>query len=80
MNDESIVDIWIGLREYIDKKQIESAVTKFVDILVDNGVDDSMLRECIGHDNDLDNAIEYYLDEYPDEDEVDYDSQDWDED
>ena len=43
---------------------------KFVDIAMDNGVQDEELKELIGHDDELDEAIRYNLD--IEEDEEDY--------
>ena len=62
MNEEQIIDIWTLFKEYIDKKQIDIVVEKFVDLLADYGVNDETLKESLGHDSDLDKAILYYLD------------------
>ena len=80
MNEDNIVDIWTGLKEFFDKKTIETVASKYVDVLADNGVEDHIFKAAIGGDEDLDAAIEYYLDETSDsdEDEVDYGSQDYD--
>lgn len=61
MTDDQIIDIWLGLKEYFDKKQIEAIASKYIDLLVDNGVFDQTLTLSLGHDHDLDRAIEYYL-------------------
>jgi hypothetical protein len=80
MNEDNIVDIWTGLKEFFDKKTIETVASKYVDILADNGVEDHVFKAAIGGDEDLDAAIEYYLDESPsgDDEEIDYDSRDYD--
>jgi hypothetical protein len=62
MNDEEIADIWMLFKEYLDKKHIEMAAEKYVDLLADYGVDDNTLRELFGHDKYLDSAVNYYLD------------------
>lgn len=81
MNEDHIVDIWTGLKEFFDKKQIETIASKYVDILADNGVQDHVFKAALGGDEDLDEAIEYYLDDWSEEDdEVDYDAEDWDSD
>jgi hypothetical protein len=82
LNEDHIVDIWCGLKEFFDKKAIETVASKYVDILADNGVQDHVFKAAIGGDEDLDAAIEYYLDDWDDssEEETDYDSADWDED
>lgn len=75
LNESQIADIWIMFKEYLDKKQIGLVAEKYVDLLADYGVDDDVLEEVIGTDNDLDEAINYYLeidnDLYDDDDEED---------
>ena len=79
LNEDNIIDIWTGLKEFFDKKAIETVASKYVDVLADNGVEDHVFKAAIGGDEDLDAAIEYYLDDTDgDEDEVDYDAQDYD--
>ena len=70
------------LKEFFDKKQIETVASKYVDVLADNGVQDHVFKAAIGGDEDLDNAIEYYLDDWDGEadEEPDYDSEDWEDD
>jgi hypothetical protein len=63
MDENQIIDIWSVFKEYIDKKSVEDVAERFVDTLVDYGVSDFTLRDCLGQDNTLDEAIEYYLDE-----------------
>ena len=46
----------------LDKKHIELAAEKFVDLLADYGVGDITFKEVTGTDRYLDNAINYYLD------------------
>jgi hypothetical protein len=78
MNEDNIIDIWVGMKEFIEKKALETAASKYVDILADNGVEDHVLKAAIGGDEDLDAAIEYYLDDAFLEEEEDIDT-DWDE-
>jgi hypothetical protein len=79
INEDHIVDIWMGLKEFFDKKQIETIASKYVDVLADNGVEDHIFKAALGGDEDLDNAIEYYLDDWDgDEEETDYGAEDWD--
>ena len=75
MDEDQIADIWNLFKNYLDKKQPELVAEKFVDLLVDYGVDDSTLKSSLGNDKLLDAAIQYYLE---DEDEEDYE-QEWDE-
>ena len=73
MKETQIVEIWSLFKEYLDKKTLEMVAEKYVDLLADYGIDDFILKEAIGVDSDLDNAIGYYL-------ELDnVDSSEWDE-
>ena len=47
MNDEQIVDVWNLFKNYLDKKHIETAAERFVDLLADYGVDDITFKECL---------------------------------
>jgi hypothetical protein len=75
MNEELVADIWTLLKPFLDKKQVELAAEKYVDTLIDYGMDDTQLQDILGIDKDLDYAITYYLEM----DEVDIDEEDWDE-
>ncbi len=70
MKEEQIVEIWSLFREYIDKKNLDVVAEKYVDLLADYGIDDLVLKESMGADNELDNAIIYYLD-------IDDDEKEW---
>jgi hypothetical protein len=72
MNEEQIADIWTMFKEYLDKKHVEMAAERFIDLLADYGVSDETFKECFGHDAVLDSAIKYYL-ELDDELDDDYD-------
>lgn len=69
MNDEFFADIWMLFKEYFDKKHIELAAEKYIDMLIDYGVDDTRLKELLGTDKHLDAAIQYYLEMDADTDE-----------
>ena len=61
--DESIIsDVWSTMKEFLDKKHIDMAAEKYVDLLADYGVSDQTLTECLGTEAHLDQAINYYLD------------------
>ena len=77
MNEENIVEVWTLFKEYLDKKQIEVVAEKFIDLMADYGVSDETLKESLGVDSSLDEAIYYYLD--LDADDNDTDDEDWDE-
>lgn len=73
MNEEFVADLWNLFKEYLDKKHIDMAAERFVDMLVDYGMADVQLQEMLGSDKVLDAAIQYYLEM---DDDSDYDE--WD--
>jgi len=62
MDESQIVDTWTLFKEYIDKKNVEVAAERFIDMLADYGIDDHTLTQALGTDNNLDEAINYFLD------------------
>jgi len=78
MNDTQIAEIWVFFKEYLRKEDISVAAESFVDLLADFGVKDRVLENALGTDPDLDNAIEYYLEDDSEEEEYDegYDDDD----
>lgn len=81
MNENQIADIWLLVKEYTDKKVLSALAERYVELLVDHGVSDRLLKESTGHDAVLDDAIDYYLDNSEDEDDTDIeDNWDFDED
>jgi hypothetical protein len=71
LNEQQIGDIWVFFTEFIEKKQLETAAERYVDLLADFGTTDRVMQGAIGIDPVLDQAIEYYMDEESDEDDVD---------
>lgn len=63
MDSDIIVNFWCCVKDYLDKKQVEIAAEKYVDLLADYGVSDLTFKDCLGNDEHLDSAIEYYLDD-----------------
>ncbi len=81
MNENQIADIWMLFKEYLDKKTIDLAAERYVDLLADHGISDKIIGSAVGYDDALDEAIEYYLDEDSDEDDdLNEDNWDYDED
>jgi sulfur carrier protein ThiS len=76
MDESHIVDIWTLFKEYVDKKHIEMAAERYIDLLADYGIADDTLIASVGSDVILDHAISYYLD--IDEDVLEEET-DWDE-
>jgi hypothetical protein len=79
MNENQIADIWLLFKEYTDKKAIESLAERYVDLLADHGISDKVLKEAIGFESALDDAIEYYLDQDSEESLDEEDNWDFDE-
>lgn len=81
MNENQIADIWLLFKEYVDKKTLEGLAERYVDLLADHGISDRVLKEALGYDESLDEAIDYYLDqEDTDEDGEEEDNWDYNED
>ena len=72
LNETQIGDIWMLFADYVDKKQLEVAAERYIDLLADYGVSDRTLQGATGVDGTLDSAIEYYLDEPESDDDEDY--------
>ncbi|NDG28513.1 hypothetical protein EB118_00215 [bacterium] len=77
MNENQIADIWMLFKEYVDKKNVEAVAERYVDLLADHGISDKVMESATGVDDDLDTAIEYYLDQ-GDEETEDYEEDNWD--
>lgn len=76
MNENQIADIWLLIKEYVDKKTIEALAERYVDLLADHGISDKTLKESLGFDDVLDDAIDYYLDQ--DSEDEPEEEEDWD--
>jgi hypothetical protein len=75
-DDESVIaEVWTVFKEYLDKKSVEAAAERFVDLLADYGVGDDTMAQAMGADFELDKAINYYLD--MDESDVLDEVEDW---
>ena len=70
MTEDMISDFWLMFKEYLDKKHLEDAAERYVDLLADYGAKDETLQECLGTDALLDNAIHYYLEDDLDDDNL----------
>jgi hypothetical protein len=71
LNETQIADVWILFSEFLDKKQVDLAAERYVELLADYGVTDRILEGATGNDDILDRAIEFYLDD-PDNADDDY--------
>jgi hypothetical protein len=58
-----VVEIWQFFKEYVDRKQpMDVVAEKYVDMMADYGVEDEEFQNAMGADEDLDQAIQYFLD------------------
>ena len=76
MEESHITEIWQLFKEYLDKKNIDIAAERYVDLLADYGVQDDVLINALGADSYLDSAINYFLD-LDDADKFDDEIEDW---
>lgn len=73
MKDDLIVDIWNTFIEHVPEKIKKDIACDFVNVLLDNGVKESVLEGLIGVDSHLDAAIEYAIDGSDHDEDVDED-------
>ena len=68
-----LIDMWNLIKSYVPVKDRSIVAEKFVNISMDNGIEDEELKELMGHDDELDEAITYNLDlEKDDMEDYDY--------
>lgn len=73
LNETQIGDVWLLFSDHIDKKHLDEVAERYVELLVDNGVNDRTLQHSTGVDPVLDQAIQYYLeDNDEDQEELDF--------
>ena len=77
MKEDLIADIWTLVVEHIPEKHRSATAGEFVNTLLDYGIKESVLKDLIGVDSYLDDAIEYAIDgeEIEDEDEDYYEDE-----
>jgi hypothetical protein len=71
MKEDLIADIWTLVIEHIPEKHRKDLAADFVNTLLDYGIKESMLKDLIGVDGYLDDAIDYATDGEEIEDEDD---------
>jgi hypothetical protein len=77
MNENQIADIWMLFKEYVDKKTQDAVAERYVELLADYGISDSVFEGASGTDDVLDDAINYYLEETSEEEEG-FEEDNWD--
>jgi hypothetical protein len=72
MKEDLIADIWTLVIEHIPEKHRKDLAADFVNTLLDYGIKETVLKDLIGVDGYLDDAINYAIDGEEIEDEDDY--------
>ena len=73
MEIQMLIDMWGLVKAYVNVKERDVVATKFVDIALDNGIAEEELKELIGLDDELDEAVREMLDADEEQnDEYDY--------
>lgn len=73
MEEDLIIGVWDTFKDYIPEKNRETAATHFVDFLIGQDVELSVLESVMGFDPHLDSAIQLIVDEFNDENQIDED-------
>jgi hypothetical protein len=73
MEEDQIIGVWDTFKDYIPEKNRETAATHFVDFLIAQDVELSVLESVMGFDPHLDSAIQLIVDEFNDENQIDED-------
>jgi hypothetical protein len=73
MEEQLIIDVWDTFKDYIPEKNRETAASHYVDFLVGQDIELSVLESVMGYDANLDSAIEIIVEEYKDEADIDED-------
>lgn len=71
MEEDLIIGVWDTFKDYVPEKNRDTAANHFVDFLIGQDVELSVLEAVMGYDPHLDNAIQIIVDEYGDEDDID---------
>lgn len=80
VNGTVVLDLWELLVEYIPTAKKEDVANKIIMMFADAGLDENDFNTIRGEDNHLDSAIDNYFGDSVFEEEVDYESNDYNED
>lgn len=70
-NPELIADIWILFSEFVDKRQLNEAAKRYVSLLDNRNIRTKTLVAAGEADVILEQAVQNYLDEEDDEEDID---------
>ena len=73
MEEDLLIGVWDTFKDYVPEKNRETAATHFVDFLIGQDVELSVLESVMGFDPHLDSAIQLIVDEFNDENQIDED-------
>lgn len=68
MEESLIMQVWDIFREYIPEKNKDMAANQYVDFLLGQDIETSVLESFMGYDTHLDDAIKTVIDEENSED------------
>ena len=77
MEEDQIIGVWDTFKDYVPEKNRETAATHFVDFLIGQDVELSVLESVMGFDTHLDSAIQLIVDEFNEENQIDEDDLDY---
>ena len=77
VNASLVLDIWELVSEYLPANRKEDVANKMVKLFSDTGLDEDDFEAIKGEDNYLDAAIDNFHEDDQDEDEIDYESNDY---
>ena len=73
MEEDLIIGVWDTFKDYVPEKNRETAATHFVDFLIGQDVELSVLESVMGFDPHLDSAIQLVVDDFNEENEINED-------
>lgn len=80
LNGAIVLDLWELVVEHIPSSKKDDVANKLVMMFADAGLDEDDFNSIRGEDSHLDSAIDHYLGDSGVDEEIDYESNDYDED
>ena len=77
MEEDQIIGVWDTFKDYVPEKNREAAATHFVEFIIGQDVELSVLESVMGFDPHLDSAIQLIVDEFNEENQIDEDDLDY---
>jgi hypothetical protein len=73
MEEDQIIGVWDTFKDYVPEKNRDAAASHFVEFIIGQDVELSVLESVMGFDPHLDSAIQLVVEEFNDEDQIDDD-------